>query len=612
MPHREPLGPRQAGQPAARHRLGLEDVDVGRVLDERPDPFDRGADVHGPSDGPLAHRLRGTSTEHARQRRQAGRLPQALGEIASGVGHGRGGPDSVEQMQTFLPYADFERSARVLDAKRLGKQRVEVIQVVRALTVPGYAWAHHPAALMWKGLRGGAGALRDRVAARCGPTSASATRRPAPSRPTCAPRGSAPSAPGRPGRRGRAAAVAWRTRTCSSEPPLGAGPQGPRLLPPGSSPTCRTTCPTWWPVRSPAVVEAERRRAEDRRTPRRAGGRAGADRIEGEKARGQAQPGGQEGVGDAASQRGVERGLSRSAPQPPTLMGDGGCVGGDAGAGLRAGGRSSATGSGRGTCRAAWRGRSARPPTPGAACPGPAHTPPGGDVELVEAVVAGRVDRTGVAAGLAIGEGAPVEPLGARHGPGLSADQHPACRGLQDQVAGGDPVSPPGSPLWRVRTARTSTDARPALAHDLAAAGGERGRGDLDDPGAHPRALDLALLVDRDQLGRCRPAGRACGGFSTFRPSRTTWTRSLPSTATPCSSSSLGRPDARGATATSTAGWVATFRRTDDLAVGSGATPRPRRRRARGSGPGRPRRCRRRCRGDGWAGGCLGVARTWQ
>ncbi|MDQ4038968.1 MAG: MSMEG_6728 family protein [Actinomycetota bacterium] len=54
-------------------------------------------------------------------------------------------------MQTFLPYADFEQSARVLDPKRLGKQRVEVIQVVRALTWPGYGWAHHPAVLMWKG-----------------------------------------------------------------------------------------------------------------------------------------------------------------------------------------------------------------------------------------------------------------------------------------------------------------------------------------------------------------------------------------------------------------------------------------------------------------------------
>lgn len=54
-------------------------------------------------------------------------------------------------MQTFLPYPDFERSARALDVKRLGKQRVETIQVVRALTRPGYGWANHPAVLMWKG-----------------------------------------------------------------------------------------------------------------------------------------------------------------------------------------------------------------------------------------------------------------------------------------------------------------------------------------------------------------------------------------------------------------------------------------------------------------------------
>jgi hypothetical protein len=54
-------------------------------------------------------------------------------------------------MQTFLPYSDFEASARALDIKRLGKQRVEVIQIVRALTVPGYAWSSHPAVLMWKG-----------------------------------------------------------------------------------------------------------------------------------------------------------------------------------------------------------------------------------------------------------------------------------------------------------------------------------------------------------------------------------------------------------------------------------------------------------------------------
>ncbi len=54
-------------------------------------------------------------------------------------------------MQTFLPYADFAATARALDPRRLGKQRVEAIQVLRALTVPGYGWRRHPAALMWTG-----------------------------------------------------------------------------------------------------------------------------------------------------------------------------------------------------------------------------------------------------------------------------------------------------------------------------------------------------------------------------------------------------------------------------------------------------------------------------
>lgn len=53
-------------------------------------------------------------------------------------------------MQTFVPYSDFAATARVLDDKRLGKQRVEVIQIVRALTWPDYAWKSHPAVLMWK------------------------------------------------------------------------------------------------------------------------------------------------------------------------------------------------------------------------------------------------------------------------------------------------------------------------------------------------------------------------------------------------------------------------------------------------------------------------------
>jgi len=54
-------------------------------------------------------------------------------------------------VQTYLPYPDFAASARVLDPRRLGRQRVEALQVLRALTTPGSAWCHHPAVLMWRG-----------------------------------------------------------------------------------------------------------------------------------------------------------------------------------------------------------------------------------------------------------------------------------------------------------------------------------------------------------------------------------------------------------------------------------------------------------------------------
>ncbi|WP_144121854.1 MSMEG_6728 family protein [Catellatospora sichuanensis] len=54
-------------------------------------------------------------------------------------------------MQTFLPYPDFAASAAALDPLRLGKQRVETIQVLRGLTMPGYGWRHHPAVKMWAG-----------------------------------------------------------------------------------------------------------------------------------------------------------------------------------------------------------------------------------------------------------------------------------------------------------------------------------------------------------------------------------------------------------------------------------------------------------------------------
>lgn len=56
-------------------------------------------------------------------------------------------------MQTFLPYASFARSAAVLDRQRLGKQRVEVMQILNALRVdnPKRGWRNHPAVRMWAG-----------------------------------------------------------------------------------------------------------------------------------------------------------------------------------------------------------------------------------------------------------------------------------------------------------------------------------------------------------------------------------------------------------------------------------------------------------------------------
>lgn len=81
-------------------------------------------------------------------------------------------------MQTFLPYPDFLKSAMYLDDKRLRKQRVEGLQILRALIKgPKYCpicfdytgivcyrpnmharkktgWYNHPAVQMWKGHEG--------------------------------------------------------------------------------------------------------------------------------------------------------------------------------------------------------------------------------------------------------------------------------------------------------------------------------------------------------------------------------------------------------------------------------------------------------------------------
>ena len=57
-------------------------------------------------------------------------------------------------MQTFLPYDDFAKTARVLDYRRLGKQRIETKQLLNALLGRTKGWANHPAARMWRGYEG--------------------------------------------------------------------------------------------------------------------------------------------------------------------------------------------------------------------------------------------------------------------------------------------------------------------------------------------------------------------------------------------------------------------------------------------------------------------------
>lgn len=54
-------------------------------------------------------------------------------------------------MQTFLPHPSFRQSARELDRQRLGKQRVECLQILRALAGETRGWVNHPAVRMWRG-----------------------------------------------------------------------------------------------------------------------------------------------------------------------------------------------------------------------------------------------------------------------------------------------------------------------------------------------------------------------------------------------------------------------------------------------------------------------------
>lgn len=66
-------------------------------------------------------------------------------------------------MQTFLPYNSFLQSARCLDQHRLGKQRIETVEILVTLSEEQPDWmsdawyarcqahANHPAVKMWEG-----------------------------------------------------------------------------------------------------------------------------------------------------------------------------------------------------------------------------------------------------------------------------------------------------------------------------------------------------------------------------------------------------------------------------------------------------------------------------
>jgi len=57
-------------------------------------------------------------------------------------------------VNTFLPYANFVQVAESLDDRRLGKQRVEAFQILKANLGLTEGWRNHPAAVMWRGNEG--------------------------------------------------------------------------------------------------------------------------------------------------------------------------------------------------------------------------------------------------------------------------------------------------------------------------------------------------------------------------------------------------------------------------------------------------------------------------
>lgn len=54
-------------------------------------------------------------------------------------------------MQTFAPLTDYRKIALCLHRLHLGKQRVEVFQILRTLCGLSDGWKNHPAVRMWRG-----------------------------------------------------------------------------------------------------------------------------------------------------------------------------------------------------------------------------------------------------------------------------------------------------------------------------------------------------------------------------------------------------------------------------------------------------------------------------
>ena len=212
------------------------------IVNARPDP--RRREGRRPRRRPARHRA-------ARAGPPAG--------VAPADREARAAPRSVRMgaMQTFLPVADFEESARLLDSPRLGKQRVETLQILRALELPDYGWANHPVVTMWRGRTRGAGRPTGWRWSRVWRERGFADSTETPDR-RVRPRGRRPAAGG--ARRGRACCRrGWATRRCT-------GRTGPTCWPrtrsstAAGSPSCSAPSPTTCPTSGPVPTTCRRRR----------------------------------------------------------------------------------------------------------------------------------------------------------------------------------------------------------------------------------------------------------------------------------------------------------------------------------------------------------------